>query len=342
MRKCQIQKKIEGGRGHSNSQQKTSRKLVSPLLQVANPSNPSMSVQLIESLKGLEASELVKVMEACVAETKRALKGTKPVAAKKEGSAPKGVVPPQLRTNLAWVAFVKERVQRDGWEAFEITESRKDKMTGQTSEVTTQMAASVEENGKHVFADSKKELTHKHAMTLSAQYWRPATKKTEASGSNEALYQEFLAQLDLDAIVAAPKAAKVEPTAEEVAAKKAAALEKRRATIAAKKEAAGEPATPAKKVAVKKATPTAPVKAAAPAAAATPVVPKKTKKFVDTFKAPDQNGGCGFWDWNGGKYLRNCHNHVWTRTDGGDYDAWCGQYDPETNQIDNSIDEPEF
>lgn len=298
-----------------------------------------MSVQLIESLNGLEAAELVKVMEACVAATKRALKGTKPVAAKKEGSAPKGVVPPQLRTNLAWVAFVKERVQRDGWEAFEITESRKDKMTGQTSEVTTQMAASMVEGGKRVFADTKAELTHKHAMTLSAQYWRPATKKTVASGSNEALYQEFLGQLDLDAIVAAPKAAKVEPTAEEVVEKKAAALAKRRATIAAKKEAAGEPATPAKKAA-KKATPAAPIKAAAPAAAI--VVAPKKKKFVDAFKAPNQEGGCGFWDWNGGKYLRNCHNHVWTRTDANDYGDWAGQYDSETNQIDESVDEPEF
>ena len=295
-----------------------------------------MSSQLIETLKSLEASELVKVMEACVAETKRALKGAKP-AAKKEGSAPKGVVPPQLRTNLAWVAYVKAHVQANGWEAFEITESRKDKVTGQTSEVVMQMAASVEENGKHVFADTKKELTHKHAMTLSAQYWRPATKKTEASGSNEFMYQEFLTQFDPEAVVAAPKAPKVELTEEEVAEKKAQALEKRRATIATKKALAGEPATPAKKPA-KKATPAAPVKAAA----ATPVVPKKTKKFVDTFKAPDQNGGCGFWDWNGGKYLRNCHNHVWTRTEDNDYDAWCGQYDPETNQIDDSVDEPEF
>lgn len=294
-----------------------------------------MSSQLIESLKGLEAAELVKVMEACVAETKRALKGTKPVA-KKEGSAPKGVVPPQLRTNLAWVAYVKAHVQANGWESFEIKESHKDKLTGQSSEVTTVMAASVEEGGKHVFADSKKELIHKHAMTLSAQYWRPSTKKTEASGSNEALYQSFLAQFDPEAVVAAPKAEKVEPSAEEVAAKKAAALEKRRATIASKKEAAGE-VTPVKKV--KKTTPAAPVKAAV---AAMPVVPKKTKKFVDTFKAPDQNGGCGFWDWNGGKYLRNCHNHVWTRTDANDYGEWAGQYDPETNQIDDSVDEPEF
>ena len=296
---------------------------------------------MIESLNGLEAAELVKVMEACVAATKRALKGTKPAAAKKEGSAPKGVVPPQLRTNLAWVAFVKERVKENGWEEFEITETRKDKMTGAETEVTTQMAASVEEGGKHVFSDSKKELTHKHAMTLSAQYWRPATKKTVASGSNEALYQEFLAQLDLDAVVAAPKAEKVEPTAEEVAEKKAAALAKRRATIAAKKEAAGEPATPVKKAA-KKATPAAPIKAAAPAAAAAVVVAPKKKKYVDSFKAPNQEGGCGFWDWNGGKYLRNCHNHVWTRTDANDYGEWCGQYDPETNQIDESVDEPEF
>jgi hypothetical protein len=297
------------------------------------------SQQVIESLKGLEASELVKVMEACVAETKRALKGTKPVAAKKEGSAPKGVVPPQLRTNLAWVAYVKAHVQANGWEAFEITETHKDKVTGAKTEVTVQMASSVEEGGKHVFADSKKELIHKHAMTLSAQYWRPATKKTEASGSNEALYQEFLAQLDLDAVVAAPKAAKVELTEEEVAAKKAAALAKRRETIAAKKEAAGEPATPAKK-ATKKAAPAAPIKAAAPAAVV--VAPKKAKKYVDSFKAPNQEGGCGFWDWNGGKYLRNCHNHVWTRTEDNDYDEWCGQYDPEMNQIDASVDEPEF
>jgi len=294
-------------------------------------------------LKGLEAAELVKVMEACVAETKRALKGTKPAAAKKEGSAPKGVVPPQLRTNLAWVAFVKAHAQREGWESFEITESHKDKVTGQTTEVTKQMAASVEVDGQHVFADTKGPLIHKHAMTLSAQYWRPATKKAEASGSNEDLYKEFLAQFDPEAVVAAPKAAKVEPTEEEVAAKKAAALEKRRATIAAKKavaEPAKEPATPAKKAA-KKAAPAAPVKADA-AAPASPVVPPKKKKFVDTFKAPDQNGGCGFWDWNGGMYLRNCHNHVWTRTEDGNYDAWCGQYDPETNQIDDSIDEPEF
>ena len=297
-----------------------------------------MSSQLIESLKGLEAAELLKVMEACLAETKRAVKGVKPVA-KKEGSAPKGVVPPQLRTNLAWVAFVKASAQRDGWESFEITESHKDKVTGQTTEVTKTMAASVEVDGQHVFADTKGPLIHKHAMTLSAQYWRPATKKAEASGSNEALYQEFLAQFDPEAVVAAPKAAKVEPTEEEVAAKKAAALEKRRATLAAKKaaaEPAAAPVTPAKKVAKKAAV------AVAPAAPVKVVAPKKKAAYVDTFKAPNQEGGCGFWDWNGKAYLRNCHNHVWTRTADGDYDAWCGQYDPVTNQIDDSIDEPEF
>jgi hypothetical protein len=63
--------------------------------------------------------------------------------------------------------------------------------------------------------------------------------------------------------------------------------------------------------------------------------------YVDTFQATANDGFADPWDWKGKKYMRNCHNDIWERTDDDDYGTWVGRYVPEKNVIVPS-EEPEF
>ena len=148
---------------------------------------------LQNQLKQLDAADLFKVLKVALGEAERkskaiAKQAAKPVKAvkapkekkeKKVGSQPKGPTPPQLRQNCAWVNFIKERAQANGWESYEVSQKK---------EVIV-MPCSELHNGKHIFADSVSEkkpegqaLTHGNAMSLAA--W---TKKTK-----QAVYDEFL------------------------------------------------------------------------------------------------------------------------------------------------------
>ena len=64
---------------------------------------------VVASLKSLDTADLFKVMKQALSEEEKRAKGTatrgKAVAAKKTGSMPKGVVPPQLRKPRMWVEF---------------------------------------------------------------------------------------------------------------------------------------------------------------------------------------------------------------------------------------------
>ena len=154
--------------------------------------------EVLAALKGLESPELFKVMKQALAEAEKRSKAAaaprRATAAKKAGSMPKGVVPPQLRKPRAWVDFTLKHALEHGWEAFTVYQSKKDKTTGEKVEEEIEMPASELLNGAHVYkgsVDEKhaagKQLIHKDAMSLSKQRWAPKEK----TGTHHALYQEF-------------------------------------------------------------------------------------------------------------------------------------------------------
>ena len=152
---------------------------------------------VLAALKGLESVELFKVMKQALAEAEKRSKAVvapKKGVAKKAGSMPKGVVPPQLRKPRAWVDFTLKHSLEHGWEAFTVYQSKKDKTTGEKVEEEIEMPCSELLNGANVYkgsVDEKhpngKQLIHKDAMSLSKQRWAPKEK----AGTHHALYQEF-------------------------------------------------------------------------------------------------------------------------------------------------------
>jgi DNA polymerase III gamma/tau subunit len=279
---------------------------------------------VLATLKTLEAADLFKVMKQALAAAEKRSTGSAPrgraAAAKKTGSMPKGVVPPQLRKPRAWVDFTLQHALENGWEPFTVYQTKKDKESGEKIEEEIEMPGSILHDGAYVYEGSVtektpagKQLIHKDAMSLSKQRWAPKDKK----GTHEELYNEFLASYVEDEAPAADdasetsstkkvvvrktaaekvaeaeakKAAKEAEKAEKKAAKEAEKAEKKAekdAEKAAKKaeKEAEKAAKKAEKEAAKKPAAKAPVPAAAvKKAAATPV--KATATPVKAAAAP--------------------------------------------------------
>jgi len=129
---------------------------------------------------------------------------------------------------------------------------------------------------------------------------------------------------------------------EKEAAKKKAKEEKEAEKEAKKSSPKTSPKTSPKAPA--KAAKATPVKAKpAPAAPAAPVKAKPAAKKVieEAWKCP-ADGAVWPWTFKGAKYVRNSDNQVWeaeNKTEAGD---WAGVYDPATDSIDDSADEPVF
>jgi len=331
---------------------------------------------LHNQLKQLESGDLFKVLKVALAEAERkskaiAKQASKPVKVQKEkkdkkekkvGSQPKGPTPPQLRINCAWVNFIKERAQANGWESYVV--SKKDE--------EIEMSCSTELNGKHVFADSVTEkkptgqgLTHGNAMSLAS--WTKKTKK--------GVYDEFLSKYESEPVeekavvvkepvvrkTAAEKQKEKEEKAElalkekqekaekreeekkakmeekerlaaEKKAEKAAKAEKPKAEKAAKAEKpkaekvakVEKPATPVKEGVAKKA----------------PGAPVKAKQVVEEEWKCDNDKLLHRWSFKGQEYLRNYDNEVYRPTEDGEMGEWCGMYIPGENRIDDSVEEP--
>ena len=204
---------------------------------------------ILATLKTLEAADLFKVMkQALVAAEKRstgvAPRGRAAAAAKKTGSMPKGVVPPQLRKPRAWVDFTLQHALENGWESFTVFQTKKDKETGEKLDEEIEMPGSILHNGAHVYDGSVtektpagKQLIHKDAMSLSKQHWAPKEKK----GSHPELYEEFEAsyveetvESDDASVTSSTKKVVVRKTA----AEKLAETEAKKAAKEAEKEAA--------------------------------------------------------------------------------------------------------
>lgn len=226
---------------------------------------------VLASLKTLETADLFKVLKQALAaaekrSTAAAPRGKAAAAAKKAGSMPKGVVPPQLRKPRAWVDFTLHHALENGWESFTVFQTKKDKETGEKIDEEIEMSASVLHEGAHVYDGSVtektpagKQLIHKDAMSLSKQRWAPKDKK----GTHPELYAEF-EEAYVEEEVDVPEAASVasskvvvkmtsaEKTAAAEAKKEAKALE----TVAKKEakalEAAAKKAEKAVEAAAKK------------------------------------------------------------------------------------------
>ena len=185
------------------------------------PTEPVELDAVLATLKSLEAADLFKVMKQALAAAEKRSTGVAPrgraAAAKKTGSMPKGVVPPQLRKPRAWVDFTLQHALENGWEAFTVFQTKKDKVTGEKIEEEIEMPASILHDGAYVYEGSVtdkcptgKQLIHKDAMSLSKQRWAPKEK----TGTHPELYAEFEAQYVEEA------AAEVDDTASETTAKK--------------------------------------------------------------------------------------------------------------------------
>ena len=201
---------------------------------------------LVVGLKSLDQVELFKVMKVLIAEAEKRAKGGGAgvkVVAKKAGSMPKGVVPPQLRKPRAWVDFTLKQSLEHGWEAFTVYQTKKDKATGEKIDEEIEMPASELHDGAHVYTGSVteknpngKQLIHKDAMSLSKQRWAPKEK----AGTHHALYQEFEASYveevaPVDSSDVAVKKVVVRKTAAEKEAEAAAKKAEKEAEKEAKK-----------------------------------------------------------------------------------------------------------
>jgi hypothetical protein len=295
------------------------------------PVEPVEMDAVLATLKTLEAADLFKVMKQALAAAEKRSTGVAPrgraaAAAKKTGSMPKGVVPPQLRKPRAWVDFTLKHALENGWESFTVFQTKKDKESGEKIEEEIEMPGSILHDGAYVYEDSVtekcptgKQLIHKDAMSLSKQRWAPKEKK----GTHPELYEEFETSYVEEAVEAADDASETSSTkkvvvrktaAEKVAeaeakkaakeaekAEKKAAKEAEKAEKKAEKEAekaekkaekeAEKAAKKAEKEAAKKPTAKAPVPAAAvKAAVKAPVkataTPVKAAAATTAVKAP--------------------------------------------------------
>jgi len=308
----------------------------------------------LAAIKGLDLSDLIKVMKHATMEAEKRQKSQKTT---KKGSMPKGVDPPQLKKPRAWVDFTRQHAQENGWEPFTIIQSKKDKTTGEKTIEEIEMPGSMLHQGVHVFEgsiDAKnpngKMLIHKHAMSLSKQRWAPKDSK----GTHQALYDEFMSTYEItdsqesnESLEAKEKekvASKEAKELEKAAAKEAKELEKAAAKEAKEKEkAAAKEAKEKEKAATKEAKGKTSIPKAAIAVVnvTTPKIAKKAATKVTAWSCPDDDR-VHYWNWKGKDFMRNFQNEVWTRGADGEIDKWQGMYLPEEDRIDDSIEEPVF
>ena len=345
--------------------------------EIESKTAPDMDA-LLATLKYLEVQDLFKVMKQAISEAEKRSKGAPKPASKKVGSMPKGKVPPQLMKPRAWVEFTLKHALENGWEAFTVHQTKKDKETGEKTTEEILQPGSILHEGAHVYEDSVtektpngKQLIHKDAMSLSKQRWAPK----ESSGTHQELYEEFLTTYVEDTVSESSEPAKVvvkmtaaEKTAlaeekkaekerekeEKKAEKLRLAEEKKAEKLREKEEKQAAKPTKAPKVATPVKVPVkvvkAPVKAVvkAPEAAKTPdkvqdKVPVKAKVQVKkpewTCPADDMVHP---WPYKGKNYLRNFQNEVWTKGTDGACGEWQGIYLPAEDRIDETAEEPVF
>ena len=312
--------------------------------------NESVSTMdnVMSTIKTLESAELFKLIKTIVSEVEKKTKQTsktssKAVVAKKTGSMPKGSIPPQLKKPRAWVEYTLKHALENGWEAFTIHQTHKDKETGEKTEEVIEMPGSVLHDGAYVYADSVneknpagKQLIHKDAMSLSkqrkeanhptyaefeAQYVDDTSDDDKSTTSSKASTVKSVVKKTAAEKEAEKEAKKAEKEAEKAAKKaekeaekeaKKAVKEAEKASKKAEKEAEKEAKKAeketAKKPAVKATTPAAAVKKATPVKeekpAEKPVAPAKKKPVTKVEDIP-ADGMVHPCTINGKQYFRN-------------------------------------
>ena len=335
--------------------------VVSVAVEAVEVESASLEI-VLAALEEFECADLFKVIKKATLEAEKQMKSGSKIVAKKAGSAPKGVQPPQLRKPRRWVEATLEDALANGWEKFVAKKGKEE----------IEYPASIEHDGAHIFPDSideknpsGKQIIMAQAMSLSAQRWTPKTKK----GTHQELYEQFSAEFDaanpVEAVAAVAAAPAVRKTAAEKAvelaeakrvkeeekavAKAAKELEKANAKAAKEAEKAEAKRVKELEKAATKASkiPAAAIKAAPKAAVKAAVVKAAVVKAAKpTIVKPEEwscpaDGSVRPWVSNGVKYLRNSDNQLWL--DGGDdLGAWQGVVDPATNKIDTSVPEPSF
>jgi hypothetical protein len=334
---------------------------------------------IMSAVKTFESAELFKLIKVLATEAEKKSKvAAKPVATKKPGSMPKGAVPPQLRKPRAWVDFTLKHALANGWEAFTIHQTHKDKETGEKTEEEIEMPASVLHDGAYIYADSitektpgGRQLIHKEAMSLSkqrkegghatyaefeAQYVDETSEDeksvTSTTSSKKQVVKKTAAEKEAEGAAkkaakeAEKAAAKEAKEAEKAAAKEAKEAEKAAAKAAkeAEKEAKKAEKEAAKKPAVKAPVPAAAVKKAAekPAAAAPAAVAAPKKKAVAKADEIPNDGMVHACTIKGKKYLRNFDGETWTVGADGGVGEWAGLYNAASGTLDASAPEPVF
>ena len=175
-----------------------SQSLTSILLRTMSSMNEIESIT--SSIKNFDTTELMKLLKAVVSEMdKKINKSGKAKKVKKEGSMPKGQVPPHLRRPCAWVEFTLKHAKEHGWEKFTITQTKKNKETGEKVTEEIEMSGSVLHEGVHIYEDSiteekpnGKTIIQKEAMSLSKSRWA----QKESTGTHKELYDKFLVEYE--------------------------------------------------------------------------------------------------------------------------------------------------
>ena len=289
--------------------------------------------QFQETFKNASVEDLLSIIAAATAEAKKKAKvavkeATKEKAPKeKKGSMPKGVLPVQLQESFAYVDYTLAQANKNGWKEFAVK--------GQEAP----MEASEERNGAHVFPSTGKPLNRKQAMSLSKYLW----SNKEQKGADKAFYEAFKAQY-VAPVVAAPVVVEAHvaveaPVAVEVAAV-AASPKKEKAPKAPKKTDEEKAAEKAAKKAAKKEEPKK--EAAASAAEPKKKAAKKEepkKEEATPFECEDDDMARP-WDFKGKKVFRDFKGYMWERVSDEESGAFLGKYDPATNTIDDSVEEP--
>ena len=73
---------------------------------------------VLAALTEFDCADLFKVIKTATLEAEKRVKSGSKIVAKKAGSAPKGVQPPQLRKPRRWVEVTLEDALANGWEEF--------------------------------------------------------------------------------------------------------------------------------------------------------------------------------------------------------------------------------
>ena len=275
------------------------------------------------------AKEAIKEAYAEIAALKKALKKAIKVPRAKRSTAAKaagtkGEAPKQVGVWNAFVRDTQELMKTSGWPSFEIPDKK--------GIIVTYPGGS-EQKGKDGYIwvvdvdEPKKRVAPSYRLAMSYAAYRKANGDYNDPSAEER------------------EAAKAVKAAEKEAEKAAKAAE--REAKKAEKDAAKASAKAVKETKTKTVTPTKPV--------VKPVAKPEVKPEVKPEAKTAANGGAGkeideeedadspiVWTHGKKKYFKTPTSHMVWEMNGTNPGAWVGVYDPTTNKIDTSAEEPEF